>query len=260
MPQDPSVLIIPGGAQFLTVPDALPGNSTFSRAPTQESIFGQPVEVDFTGKPILAAPNRAGNAVTFAAIGVFAFPSPVPGIARNPAPPYDLMPSSLAALALNQVLLTGLYNVSQDDVFNPNPAATENSTLILNGTQLNQFAPLPNVPNSGFYKIILFIDKNTIIAEKVFPIPPNAIAIQPPPAPPDLANGKVGWSIFRDNINFESVQFAEGDPLTYFAKLAAPFNIVSPASGPARFANYDPTVQPVVVNDESGLFGKVQRA
>lgn len=240
MPQDPSVLIIPGGAQFLTAPDG-------TLVPTQPNIFnGQPgVLKDVTGIPLTAAPNRSGVNAVIAAV----FPTP-------------------PAVGPNQVLVTGLYNINADDAVAPN------AVLILTNTQKTIFPP--SQPNTGIYLIDSVIDASTVIATKAFvpPLPPP-LDIGPTLTPPttviDIANGNINWAVVKQD------QFAQGDPLTYLAQLAGAFglvpvggdgggstpswfNIATPASGPAKFANYDPTVQPVVVNDESGLFGKVQRA
>jgi hypothetical protein len=225
MPQDPSVLTIPGGAQFLTAPDG-------TMAPTETNIFVLGHLVDLTGKPIKAAPNRTGSNAAIAAIGPTVLPPPV------------------GALALNQIYVTGLYNL---DTLLPGP-----NILILSGTQLNTIfgppdgAPLPNVPNEGFYSIDAVIDSHSCVATKQLPVPPNPTAIQSDP--PDLANGSITWAVLNAD------QFAQGDPLTYLTEINTPFNVNTPAPGPARFANYDPTVPPLVQNDESGLFNKVQRA
>lgn len=143
---------------------------------------------------------------------------------------------SAGAPGPNDVQVSGLYNVLGSDV---------GSVLVLANTQVIVPGQLP--PNTGFFVITAVVDSHTVQATKVLPVPPS-------PMFPDLASGQITWLVFSQN------EFPAGDPLAYCAELALPLSVVTPAPGPARFANYDPTLQPVIVNDSAGLFSKVQQA
>lgn len=139
----------------------------------------------------------------------------------------------------NEITVTGLYNLVDgvDDV-------PPRSVLALGGTHADLGAG--TVPNDGFYSVTSVIDATSCLATKLLPVPPNIQL-------PEIANGKVLWAVIRQD------RFPTGDPLSYAASLGIPLDVNYPVSGPATFADYDAALPPMVVNDESGLFGKVQR-
>lgn len=70
---------------------------------------------------------------------------------------------------------------------------------------------------------------------------------------PDPNNGNIEWFIV------DPADFLEGDPLKALAERATELRINN-ASGPARFADFNPTQPPLVVNNSGGVFSKVQRS
>lgn len=146
----------------------------------------------------------------------------------------------------NDVVVSGLYNINY-----PGFPSDVGAVLVLANTQVT--TPGQPAPNTGFFIITAVIDSHTVEATKVLPVPPS-------PIPDDVANGQIAWVVFRQD------EFPAGDPLTYCAELGLTLQINTPASGPARFAAYNPDApavgsptMPLVVNDSAGLFGKVQK-
>lgn len=137
----------------------------------------------------------------------------------------------------NSIVVGGLYNVRPDDA--------GAAALVLANTAI--VTPGQPPPNTGIYLVTTVISSTSVVAAKFAPLPPF-------PVFPDVASGQIAWVVFKLD------EFAEGNPLAYCAELALPLSVVSPQPSAARFANYDPTVPPVVANDSGGLFNKVQRA
>ena len=97
--------------------------------------------------------------------------------------------------------------------------------------------------NDGTYSILTVVDPITVVLTN-----PNALAI------PDPFNLDIDWAVLP-----ALTDFPPGDPLSYIARLQIPdLNVNQPAPGPATFGDYNPTLPPLVVNDSSGLFSKVQ--
>lgn len=147
----------------------------------------------------------------------------------------DVGPSVLPPLLADEIIVTQLYNVD--------PVADVGAFFFISKAEV----PVPGAPapNDGEYTVTAVIDANSVQALKVSPLPPSPIL-------PELNNGHLSWILIKFG------DFNQGDPLTYLTKLNTPLRVNNPAAGPAAFADYVAEQEPVVVNDSSGLFGKVQ--
>lgn len=268
MPQDPSILLIPAGAQFLTTPDGT----------TAPDVAGAPV--DLTGVPLTAAPDYATLTGSVATIGGFLSPFlnvetliPEPEISLGSIPP---------GVAGKRLQLVGAQEGNVGEITGPGANPGE---FILEGlanlTGMSdaifiEIAGAANPTNNGVF-LIASITSNTIaviinaaaVAEAGLSW--RRLDLNGEPLPVTTNTGNAGiFDIYSVSafgasvVNLDGMgadqwsgdilwnvlpaltDFAPGDPITFIAEQQAiPLNINTPTSGPARFANYTATQQPV---------------
>lgn len=280
MSQDPNILVTVTGPQFLTAPDGT----------TAPDVAGDPV--DLTGVPLTVAPSYAeftGDVATIdgAAFGLLGVGNLLPG---NLTP--NLAGKRLSLVGAQEgnaagvthafpAIVAGVVNMTDADVgrffvvkgaVNPgnngvfpitqvvsatviiidNPAAVVEAPLTWRRSDFFNGFPSPvdtNTGNAGIFDI-------GVAPIPPVPVTPTTIAVVDAAGMfPDAWSGEILWQVLPALTDFPA-----GDPLTYIAEQPAiPLNIVTD-SGPQRFGDYDPTLPPLVVNDSSGVFSKVQRS
>lgn len=273
MSNNPDIITFPGGAQFLTAPDGT----------TAPDVAGDPV--DLTGVPLTVAPSFAfqkgdNAAITAFAAGVLT----VSGLLGNMTQEdvgRDLM------LTMAQQGTAAIFNIAFPLVSFFDFSATFDESMVGKNIEIKGSTP---GSNNGLYLITEVSGPATLTATRlgpvfadasvlswrivndnalqgpnfggnsgVFPIiavldPITVQVTNPNGLFPDAFSGGIVWNEVPSQTDFPP-----GDPLTYLAELATPFNINTVSPGPGTFADYDPTVPPNVTNDSSGLFSKVQR-
>lgn len=139
--------------------------------------------------------------------------------------------ASILAAAFPFVTVGGLIDMT--------PASVGRSLRLDNASPPPGLPP-PNDGNRGEFPIISFID------------PTSVVILNPIGFFPDPRSGSILWEEIPAPDEFDA-----GNPLTNVAErsLASRVNITG---GPAAFLDFDPLLPPVVVNDPSGVFGKVQ--
>lgn len=221
---NPGILSAPTGPQFYTPPD---GTIVYRNDGTP---------VDLTGQKLTVSPNRFGSNAKI-----------------------SLYDGSIPPLPAGQVLITGLRNITPDLV----GAA---AILIANaGSTRNQLSgpKFGDISNDGFFIIqargtgYATEDESVIISNPSAADPDWTAGTYPGGVAPDINNGNIKWSILY-GLDFAPL-FSEGQPLAELARRGTPLTVTAEQTGPMTFSDYDPTVPPVTVNDEGGLFSKIQR-
>jgi hypothetical protein len=273
MTQNPDILVIPGGAQFLTAPDGT----------TSPDVAGLPV--DLTGVPLTAARSYvdfhgAAAQPFFFAAGVLSLANLLPG---NLTP--DMVGKRMSLVGAQEgfaatvsplgpdFLVTGLVNIVPSDA---------GRFLVIKGSAFND----------GVFQIKLVVSPTSVVIASAFgafevgvswrrsSFPSGA------PTPVDVNTGNAGiFDITAAGVSLASLSnpaghvpdqwqfeiewqvlpaladFPAGDPITNVAERQyIPLNVVTPAPGPARFGDYDPRLPPLVTNQKGDVFSKAQVA